>query len=38
LIQTGPQLGSLEKRYTLDLLAGDADGENTTVYLSVLGN
>jgi hypothetical protein len=38
LIQTGPQTGSLEKRYTLDLLAGDADGENMTVYLSVLGN
>jgi hypothetical protein len=38
LIQTGPQTGSLEKRYALDLLAGDADGENMTVYLSVLGN
>jgi hypothetical protein len=38
LILTGPQLGTLEKRYTLDLLAGDADGEKMTVYLSVLGN
>jgi hypothetical protein len=38
LILTGPQMGTLEKRYTLDLLAGDAEGENMTVYLSVLGN
>jgi hypothetical protein len=38
LIRTGPQVGTLEKRYTLDLLAGDAGGENMTVYLSVLGN
>jgi hypothetical protein len=38
LLLKGPQLGTLETRYTLDLLAGDADAENMTVYLSVLGN
>jgi hypothetical protein len=38
LILTGPQLGTLEKRYTLDLLAGDADAEKMTVYLRVFGN
>jgi hypothetical protein len=38
LILTGPQIGTLEKRYTLDLLAGDAEGEKMTVYLQVLGN
>jgi hypothetical protein len=38
LILTGPQLGTFEKRYTLDLLAGDADGQQMTVYLRVFGN
>lgn len=38
LILTGPQLGTLETRYTLDLLAGDAGGEKMTVYLRVFGN
>jgi hypothetical protein len=38
LVKRGPQTGTLETRYTLDILAGDADGENMTVYLQVFGN
>jgi hypothetical protein len=38
LILTGPQMGTLEKRYTLDLLTGDAEGEKMTVYMRVFGN
>ena len=38
MVLTGPQTGTLETRYTLDLLAGDADGEKLTVYLRVFGN
>jgi hypothetical protein len=38
LVLTGPQTGTLEQKYVLDLLAGDAGAENVTVYLRIFGN